>query len=432
MKRFIASILLCTTLGLTLTACNKEQNITKQPVNTVIPEENTEEMNENNNNKSNENSGLSTVRIDGTNLEKSIDVADKIYEKTNANTMFSPTSLNFALGLLYEGADENTPSKKALTSYLGNDFSEKASLYMNDAIKEFNNKGDKNGYNTALEIANSVWVSDKYNIANNYKENVESKYQAQVDSIDTSNPDKSANKINSWCSDKTHELIDKIVSPDTINSDTTAILVNSVYFESPWAKDWYTNPEQEREIFNNLDGTQSEVVTIHNSDGTYFENDKARAFGMGYMSGMEFIGILPNQEGDFNLSDLDIPNLITNIKENTTAKVSMPKLNFETDADLTNILNNEELQYIFKDSKDFVHMYEEEIDTKVSSIIQKTKLELDKYGTKAAAVTAISIEKCAIAPVMNVEEIHLDRPFAFVIYDRYNDEVLFVGKVTNL
>lgn len=419
MKKVAASILLCTILC--LTACSKD---IVEPVDTLVPEEdikNTEDG-----------IVLSTLRTDGTNLQKSIDITDRIYEDTQKNTMFSPTSLNFALGLLSEGAGDGTPSKKALTSYLGSNFSEKASTYINEGIKEFNNKGNKNGYNTALEIANSVWVSDEYELAKTYKQSVLDKYQAEVDNIDVSNPDKSADKINSWCSDKTHKLIDKIVSPDKINKDTTSILVNSVYFESPWTDEWYINPEQEKEIFNNLDGTQSEVITIHNSDGTYFENDKARAFGMGYMSGIEFIGILPNQEGDFKLSDLDIPNLIKYSEDNTTATVSMPELNFETSAELTDILNNEELQYIFKDSKDFVYMYKNEVETKVSSIIQKTKLELDRYGTKAAAVTAISMEKCMLEPIVNIEEIKLDRPFAFVIYDRQNEEVLFIGKVTNL
>lgn len=419
MKKTIASMLLCT--AMCLTACS---NDTKEPIDTLVPSEDIEDMEDN--------IVMSTLRTNGTNLDKSIDITDMIYEDTQMNTMFSPTSLNLALRLLSEGAGDGTPSKKALTSYLGNDFSEKASTYINESISEFNNKGNKNGYSTALEIANSVWVSNEYELAKTYKQSVTDKYQAKVDSIDISKPDKSADKINDWCSDKTHKLIEKIVSPDKINSDTTAILVNSVYFESPWYDEWYINPQKETEIFNNVDGTQSEVITIHNSDGAYFENDKARAFGMGYMNGIEFIGILPNQEGDFKLSDLDIPNLIKYNKEDTTAEVSMPELNFETTANLTNILNNEELQYIFKDSKDFVYMYKEEVETKVSDILQKTKLELDRYGTKAAAVTAITMETCMMQPIMNVEEIHLDRPFAFVIYDRQNEEVLFIGKVTSL
>ena len=66
----------------------------------------------------------------------------------------------------------------------------------------------------------------------------------------------------------------------------------------------------------------------------------------------------------------------------------------------------------------------------VSSVLQKTKLELDENGTKAAAVTAVTME-CMSAmdtdPI--IKDVELTRPFAFLIYDSANEEVLFMGKV---
>ena len=67
----------------------------------------------------------------------------------------------------------------------------------------------------------------------------------------------------------------------------------------------------------------------------------------------------------------------------------------------------------------------------VDTILQKTKLELDENGTKAAAVTAVIME-CMSAveekePV--IKNVELTRPFAFLIYDRSSDEILFMGKV---
>lgn len=67
----------------------------------------------------------------------------------------------------------------------------------------------------------------------------------------------------------------------------------------------------------------------------------------------------------------------------------------------------------------------------VDTILQKTKLELDENGTKAITVTAIIME-CMSAveekePV--IKNVELTRPFAFLIYDRSNNEILFMGKV---
>ena len=65
--------------------------------------------------------------------------------------------------------------------------------------------------------------------------------------------------------------------------------------------------------------------------------------------------------------------------------------------------------------------------------MQKTKLELDENGTKAAAITAIQVETLA-APASDpiIKEVNLTRPFAFLIYDSRNEEVLFMGKVVTV
>ena len=70
----------------------------------------------------------------------------------------------------------------------------------------------------------------------------------------------------------------------------------------------------------------------------------------------------------------------------------------------------------------------------IYDILQKCKIEMDEEGTRAAAVTAIIMrEAMAMAPEpKSVKEVYLDRPFAFLIYDSVNDQIVFVGKVTEL
>ena len=64
----------------------------------------------------------------------------------------------------------------------------------------------------------------------------------------------------------------------------------------------------------------------------------------------------------------------------------------------------------------------------ISDILQKTSLELDEYGTRASAVTS---EITYGAPLPREERyVRLDRPFAFMIYDSEEDQVVFLGKVT--
>lgn len=60
-------------------------------------------------------------------------------------------------------------------------------------------------------------------------------------------------------------------------------------------------------------------------------------------------------------------------------------------------------------------------------VLHKAKIEVDEEGTKAAAVTAIEMrtKSCPEIFVAN-------RPFLFVIRDRANDIILFMGSVQNL
>ena len=106
----------------------------------------------------------------------------------------------------------------------------------------------------------------------------------------------------------------------------------------------------------------------------------------------------------------------------------MTKLNFETTAELSDILSRIGLENVFSDDADFSGIADKAVH--VSSVLQKTKLELDENGTKAAAVTAVTME-CMSAmdtdPI--IKDVELTRPFAFLIYDSANEEVLFMGKV---
>ena len=92
------------------------------------------------------------------NMDISIQTVDKIVElQSGKNIMFSPTSLNFALGMLQSGAEGN--SKDALSDYLGtDDFASYAKSYMN-RICDFNTDDKTNDYQTKLSIANAVCPS---------------------------------------------------------------------------------------------------------------------------------------------------------------------------------------------------------------------------------------------------------------------------------
>ena len=361
-----------------------------------------------------------------TALQNSVKMTDLLSaEASGKNIMFSPTSLNFALGMIAEGAKGET--KEILDNYLGtNDFAAYAKEYL-DKIKAYNTEDESYGYQSKVKIADAVWVDNGLTLQEKFKNTVSNSFGAEVEAVDFSAAEKTCDVINSWCDKNTEGLIPKIITPDLINDNTGLCLTNSLYFESGWSGEPW-NVSDTEESFGKKEKTKYMTCT----GDRYYENGKATAFGRDYANGLSFIGILPNDEGDFNLEDLDIGGLLKSNPEYDEVDCKMPKLNFETSTVLNDMLSSLGLDNLFSSNADFSGIADQNVN--VDTILQKTKLELDENGTKAAAVTAVTME-CMSAAVENepiIKTVELTRPFAFLIYDRNNDEILFIGKVISI
>ena len=83
----------------------------------------------------------------------------------------------------------------------------------------------------------------------------------------------------------------------------------------------------------------------------------------------------------------------------------------------------------FADGADFTRMSTRGRELYISSVRQKTFVDINEEGTEAAAVTStgISLTSAPITTVMRV-----DRPFVFVIRERLSGTVLFMGKVVRI
>ena len=361
-----------------------------------------------------------------TALQNSVKMTDLLSaEASDKNIMFSPTSLNFALGMIAEGAKGET--KEILDDYLGtNDFAAYAKEYL-DKIKAYNTEDESYGYQSKVKIADAVWVDNGLTLQEKFKNTVSDSFGAEVEAVDFSAAEKTCDVINSWCDKNTEGLIPKIITPDLINDNTGLCLTNSLYFESGWnGEPW--NVSDTEESFGKKEKTKYMTCT----GDRYYENDKATAFGRDYANGLSFIGILPNDEGNFNLENLDIGGLLKSNPEYDEVDCKMPKLNFETSTVLNDMLSSLGLDNLFSSNADFSGIADQNVN--VDTILQKTKLELDENGTKAAAVTAVTME-CMSATVEKepiIKTVELTRPFAFLIYDRSNDEILFIGKVISI
>jgi len=376
---------------------------------------------------------LEEPHIDPMNLKNSWQraafFADWVYAEQQKNTLISPLSLNMALGLVAEGASGETA--KQLYEYLGReDYTSYVDRYMEFAEGLAVEKGENRyneEYSFRYEIANSLWVNQENQLLSDYQKKVQKAFRAEVQPADFDvDVSGTVQKINNWCSKKTHKLIPRIVEETDISSSLKAILINSLYFESPWVDQWHVSEGE----FTAASGDKTTQDMLFGSADFYYENDKATAFSKAYSNGFRFIGILPKETGEFNILDLDLESLMASEYDEYRVTARMPKLNFDTtESAVERIIKAQGIELPFSLNSEIDGIIENN-NLYISKIVQKCKIELDENGTKAAAVTAIMVRATGMAPQQEVKEVILDRPFAFMIYDTRNNEILFLGKVT--
>ena len=111
----------------------------------------------------------------------------------------------------------------------------------------------------------------------------------------------------------------------------------------------------------------------------------------------------------------------------------IPEFSFDyTDEELVTLLTGLGIRDAFDQEKaDFGNIAEADV-LYISKIVQKTHIELDREGTKAAAATAVSMTYCDSIDTTQPKTVRLDRPFVFMRVDSATDTPLFIGTVNTV
>ena len=348
-----------------------------------------------------------------SNFDAVAKIMDKLAtEKEGENLLFSPMSFDIAMAMCANGANDDV--KKEFEEYSGVSMEE-----YNEFIRYY-----IAGAGEIMDIANSIWIRDSYNILDNYKANMEKYYFAECESRVFD--ERFVEEVNSWCAEKTRGMIDKII--DKVPApETAAKLINALYFNGDWETQFEETAVRDTE-FTLFDGSQVTFDGMYSSEDIYLENDVATGFMKCYKNTRyAFVGILPKEQGEFNLEELDIEGLLES-ETKTDVVICMPKIEYDTTMDLKQMLEVAGLDGA-ADYDAFNGIVNDYLT--ITDIIQKTVIKINETGTEAAAVTAVNMEfECVMVPSVP-KEVYLDRPYAFLIYDRENDVILFAGKVAN-
>ncbi len=346
-------------------------------------------------------------------------------EEEDKNLMISPLSIEMALSMTYNGAGGDT--KKAFEKVLHVDELplgdlNRSMLELREALTTVDPK-------VTMEIANSIWYRNDFHAEEAFLDVNRKYFDAEVQALDFSDPE-SKDIINGWVDRKTHEKIPEII--DDIDPSSVMFLINAIYFNGTWKYRFEKENTHPMDFHVTPDKTVQVDMMNRKGDFPFTNNDLFSAVELPYGRGnFSMVFLLPKP----GKSVKDIAQQLTpeNWEEWLNAfqtmndlNIYVPKFTFDYQKKLNDALITLGLGIAFSGQADFSGI-NPDASLYISEVRHKTFIKVDEEGTEAAAVTSVEIRLTSAGPEA---AFILDRPFLFVIKEKYTNAILFIGRVT--
>lgn len=346
------------------------------------------------------------------------------------NTIVSPQSLYFALGMTINGANGDTQQELINTLCKGSDLQE-----FNDNISALINQTDTKTCN----IANSIWLKDVQDLSLNseFKKSSEEYFKSEI--YTKKFDGKFVDTVNKWVSQNTDGMIDTILN-EVPSEDTMMYLINAICFDAKWNDKYDDVQINENGKFTNSKGDIQDVVMLNSTEDTYLCDEQSTGFLKYYLGGKyAFMGILPNEDVSINdymesLTGDSFINLYrSKISGNSVSvNVTIPEFKYTSEYLLNDTLKDMGISSAFDEfSADFSNMIDSNTyKLYMGKVIQKAYIQVDRNGTKASAITSISMNDATA--MLETYQVYLDRPFIYAIMDTDTELPIFMGVVNDI
>ncbi len=342
-------------------------------------------------------------------------------DEAGANVFISPLSVSMALGMTLNGAAGTTFDEMRETL----DFGGLSQTEINASYRSLTDLLLGLDRTVDMRIANSVWYRQEFPVEQPFVQSVQASFGARVEGRDFANP-ATLNVINGWVSSATNNRIESII--DEIRPEHIMFLINAIYFKGAWT-DAFDRSATRADTFR-APGGASVPVQMMNTDGSFrarMTNDY-QAVELPYGNTAFTMTIVMPAEGvdieDFadSLDGEAFDALVSGMGEGRIM-LSMPRFRLEYEKTLNDALKALGMPTAFTDAADFSGISRGG-GLSISEVKHKTFVEVNEEGTEAAAVTSVGIVLTSAPP-----SIRIDRPFVFVIRERFSGTILFAGKI---
>lgn len=367
-------------------------------------------------------------------LMQQVIAADRA-EGKNASVLISPDSVATAMAMVENGADGQTLAEMEdvlLPGISADDYNKYLSTV---------NRRLASGTEYIFNTANSIWARENMvDVRQDFLQVNKNYHDAEFYVAPFS--EQTVSDMNSWVYNNTRNMIDNIIAE--LSKDARMVLINTVAFDGKWEMPFDSRNKQDMP-FTAYNGTKKNVTMLRDTgEYQYFELDGGKACvkyykGSAQNGGIAFVGILPPQgvDADAFIAGLDGTDFISawNSRKLKTVRLIIPKFKNDYSCDMGALLQGMGMTTAFTDGADFSRMADPTPETpglKISKVLHKTHIDFDENGTKAAAATAVVMEKATA--IMGEEPIvmQFDRPFVYALVDTQTGIPLFLGEVRSV
>ena len=352
---------------------------------------------------------------------------------SSANVMVSPASVMIALDMTASGAANDTVTQM-MALYGGADDPQGQLSYAAKLLGRLNSS-----QGVTIHAADSIWVNGDImpdGLAGDYTDFVGGHFDASTESLRFDNA--ALGRINGWVKDNTDGMIDGIL--DELDPATAMVLINAIAFDGKWEKQ-YNDSQVTDGSFTAASGDVRTVQMMSGAERIYLEIDLATGFAKYYAGNQyAFVVMLPK---DVNQNAGDMISAFTgesfdafmnSASRDYTVVTKLPEFSYDWGRTIVPQLKAMGMEVPFDDSRaDFSGMTGSDNGLYIGDVIHKTRIEVGRNGTRAAAATAVEMRKNSI-DIMPPEkkEVVCDRPFAYAIVDMTDNTPVFVGTVNDI
>ena len=342
----------------------------------------------------------------------------------NDNFVFSPIGIEIVLSLLSNGAEGET-QKEILQLLNYNNIDE-----ANSTSKEILNELKLN--EEIIKVANCILT--KVRAKEIFIKKGTDEYDAKIEEL------KNCENVNKWVKNKTKNNINKII--DSLPEEVLMVLLNALYFEGFWEKQFDINNSVEKEFYNLGNKNQKinkMMMILPGSLLNYYENNYAEVIKLNYKNAKSFhaIIILPNENLDIEHFIKQFNNemyeeIIEGLNKEETINLVLPQFEVEFKDDLSNIIKNSGIRKAFTNEAEFKGLCDK-TPIHIGQIIQKNYINVNEEGTQAASVTETDIVlECYKELNPKFKNFIVNRPFIFLLRDEAlpkGRDILFFTKI---